>query len=39
MRKNDFRHGSTRNIGFWLGFMGKMGFLPWILGKKNMKKV
>ena len=28
MGKNDFRHGSTGNIGFWLGIMGKMGFWP-----------
>ena len=26
MGKNDFRHGFIGNIGFWLGFMGKMGF-------------
>ena len=38
MGKNDFRHGSTGNIGFWLGFIGKMGFWPLVLRKKNMKK-
>ena len=39
MGKNDFRHGSTGNIGFWVGVIGKLGFWRLVLWKKNMKIV